>query len=219
MSVGRLPAKSALMTLTPLFITHLYSASLTDEAGWQALNTDLEAACMQVGEDDEAGQAWCENNGYDGYTSYASLNDLETRATAFATLKDKLDAHAAQFAEEAMLDLKGARLVMDSFWINILNPYAAHSGHIHPHSVLSGTYYVKTPEGAGALKLEDPRLPLMMNAPAPLKQAPESQQQFVYRQPQPGQIMMWESWLRHEVTANHGEDLRISISFNYSLAD
>ncbi|ACT58145.1 TIGR02466 family protein [Hirschia baltica] len=205
------------MSIQSLFITQLLRDSLTQDKDWAELNQDLETACLQIAEDDEAGQKWCDENGYDGYTSYASLNDLPDRASAFATLKAKLDAKADEFAKASHMDIGCAKWEMDSFWINILNPLAAHSGHIHPHSVISGTYYVKTPEGAGALKLEDPRLAMMMNAPAIAKDAPLSAKRFVYEKPEPGTVMMWESWLRHEVTANMGEDLRISISFNYSL--
>ena len=205
------------MPVSHLFATQFLRDSLTDEAGWGELNSDLETACLAIAEDDEAGQDWCENNGYDGYTSYASLNDLEIRAPAFATLKSLLSARANGFAKELCWDIGDARLAMDSYWINILNPLAAHSSHIHPNSVISGTYYVAVPPGAGALKIEDPRLQLMMNAPPMRKSAPEAMQRFIYQRPEPGAFMMWESWLRHEVTANMGEDLRISISFNFSL--
>jgi len=205
------------MSIQPLFPTLLLRNSYSDAAGWEEVNADLEATCLQIAEDDDAGEAWCEENGYDGYTSYASLNDLEQRATAFEQLKAKLDASANEFAEAAHMDLSGAKLEMDSFWINILNPLASHSGHIHPNSVISGTYYVNVPEGAGRLKLEDPRLPFMMNAPKVAQAAPKEMQRFVYQKPEAGTVMMWESWLRHEVTPNQSEDLRISISFNYSL--
>ena len=205
------------MPVSELFVTRFMRDSLTALPDWQELNTELEQACLSIAEDDEAGREWCEQNGYDGYTSYASLDDLHTRAPAFARLKTLLEAHAGAYAEELYWNLRGASLVMDSFWINVLNPLAAHSGHIHPNSVLSGTYYVAIPEGAGALKLEDPRLPFMMNAPPLRKDAPQSMQRFLYQKPEPGTFMLWESWLRHEVTPNLGEDLRISLSFNFSL--
>jgi uncharacterized protein (TIGR02466 family) len=81
--------------------------------------------------------------------------------------------------------------------------------------VISGTCYVAVPPGAGALRLEDPRLPLMMAAPPRRAEAEESRRAFVYLQPEPGTVLMWESWLRHEVTPNAGKAERISISFNY----
>jgi uncharacterized protein (TIGR02466 family) len=82
--------------------------------------------------------------------------------------------------------------------------------------VISGTVYVATPKGSSALKLEDPRLPLMMAAPPRRADAPQAMQPFVYLQPQAGTVLMWESWLRHEVPANAARAERISISFNYS---
>ena len=204
------------MTPRPLFVTPLYEASLSGEKGFEAFVDDLHDACIAVAEDDEAGQAWAEKKGYPGYTSYASLDDLAQRDSLFADLKKKLDKHAAAFAKDLCFDLAGGKLVMDSFWINILDPGGQHSGHIHPHSVISGTVYVTIPPGASALKFEDPRLPMMMAAPTRQADAPETLQPFVYVQPAPGSILMWESWLRHEVTPNLAEEQRISLSFNYA---
>ena len=168
-----------------------------------------------LAEEDAAGRAWCKAHGYGGYTSYASLADLPTRATVFADLKRKLDRHARGFAQDLAFDLGRGRLAMDSLWVNVLKPGAAHSGHIHPHSVISGTFYVRVPRGASSLRVEDPRLPLMMAAPPRRTDAPEGQQSFVHLHPEPGTVLMWESWLRHEVPANAARSERISVSFNY----
>ena len=201
--------------LHPLFVTRLYQASLAEDRGFAAFNADLEDACRMLAAEDRAGRAWCKENGYGGYTSYASLNDLPTRATAFGALKTKLDRRAAAFTQALAFDLGAGRLRLDSLWVNLLKPGAAHSGHIHPHSVISGVVYVAVPPGASALKLEDPRLPLMMAAPPRRPDAPEDLRSFVYLAPEPGTVLMWESWLRHEVPANLSKSERISISFNY----
>ena len=203
------------MALRSLFVTQLYEASLDGERGFAAFNAELEGACRMLAAEDTAGRAWCRREGYGGYTSYASLDDLPKRATVFAQLKSKLDRHAAAFAESLAFDLGAGRLTLDSLWVNVLKPGAAHTGHIHPHSVLSGTVYVTIPPGAGALKLEDPRLPLMMAAPPRRPDAAEDARTFVYVTPQAGTVLMWESWLRHEVAPHRGKSERISISFNY----
>jgi len=199
----------------PLFVTQVYEASLAGDRGFAAFNAELAQACHMLAAEDAAGRAWCRREGYGGYTSYASLDDLPRRATVFGQLKARLDRHAAAFADGLELDLGATRLKLDSLWVNILKAGAAHSGHIHPHSVLSGTVYVAVPPGAGALKLEDPRLPLMMAAPPRRADAAETAKSFVYLTPQAGSVLMWESWLRHEVTPNRGKGERISISFNY----
>jgi uncharacterized protein (TIGR02466 family) len=199
-----------------LFATRLYESSLAEERGFEAFNSDLAQACAMVAAEDAAGQAWCKAHGYGGYTSYASLDDLPTRASAFGALKTRLDRHAARFGRALAFDLGGGRLKLDSLWVNVLKPGAAHSGHIHPHSVLSGVVYVAVPPGSGALRLEDPRLPMMMAAPRREAAAPEDLRTFVTLPPAVGRLYMWESWLRHEVLPGTAKSPRIGLSFNYA---
>ena len=203
------------MTLRPLFVTPVYEASLTTDRNFEDFNGEIFAACRSLSEEDASGRAWCREHAYGGYTSYASLDDLPRRMSVFGELKTRLDRHARTFAEQLAFDLGAGRLRLDSLWVNILKPGAAHSGHIHPHSVISGTYYVDTPAGASALRLEDPRLPMMMAAPPRRADAPQDAQAFVYLQPAAGTLYLWESWLRHEVPANRAKTPRVSISFNY----
>ena len=200
--------------ISSLFVTRLYHAPLSEHG--PAIDPDeMEASCYAIAEEDEAGQTWCEENGYPGYTSYASLTDLPWRSPVFADLVKALDAHVAAFAEDLAFDLDGRSLTLEDLWINILPEGGTHSSHIHPHSVVSGTTYVAMPDGASALKLEDPRSSRMMAAPARVKDAPESLRPFIYMAPAVGDVLLWESWLRHEVPMNMSEDDRISVSFNY----
>ena len=71
------------------------------------------------------------------------------------------------------------------------------------------------PDGASALKLEDPRSARMMAAPARRKDARDELRSFAYVSPAVGEVLLWESWLRHEVPMNMAEGERISMSFNY----
>lgn len=201
--------------ISSLFVTRLYRARLNGLARKKVDYEELRAECEAIAEADEAGQAWCEANGYPGYTSYSSLNDLAWRSPVFGDLEKALDKHVAAFCADLGFDLGGRKLKCNSFWINILPEGGTHSSHIHPHSVISGTTYVAMPEGTSALKLEDPRLAMMMLAPVPLKDAPQELQRFVYVKPSVGEVLLWESWLRHEVPMNMAEEERISVSFNY----
>jgi uncharacterized protein (TIGR02466 family) len=200
--------------ISSLFVTRLYHGNLHEAAPHLDL-AELEQSCLVIAEDDEAGQTWCEENGYPGYTSYASLTDLPWRFPIFADLVKILDHHVAEFVKDLEFDLDGRALVLENLWINILPEGGTHSSHIHPHSVISGTTYVAMPEGASALKLEDPRLSRMMAAPTRAKTARAELQPFIYVKPNVGDVLLWESWLRHEVPMNMAEDERISVSFNY----
>ena len=196
-----------------LFATRLYHAKLGN------LDADeLVASCFSIAGDDEAGHDWCEEQGFAGYTSYASLSDLPWRFPIFADMVKALDTHVKAFAEDCAFDLGDRALVLEDIWINILPEGGIHTAHIHPHSVISGTTYVAMPEGTSALKLEDPRLAMMMAAPPRAKDAREELKQFIYVQPEVGDVLLWESWLRHEVPMNDAEEDRVSVSFNYKWA-
>ncbi|KQS56552.1 hypothetical protein ASG17_06440 [Brevundimonas sp. Leaf363] len=203
------------MMLRPLFVTQVYEASLADGRGFAAFNQALADACRMLAVEDGAGRAWCKANSYRGYTSYGSLTDLPHRLPEFAELKKHLDRHAAAYASALKFQM-ARKPRLDTLWVNILKPGGGHTGHIHPHAVLSGTVYVDVPDGASALKLEDPRLPMMMARPSVAAEAGEAEKPFVYLAPRAGTVLMWESWLRHEVPTNGAKSDRISISFNYA---
>jgi len=197
-----------------LFATRLYRAALS-ELGKPVDPAELEQSCLVIADDDEAGQDWCEANGYAGYTSYASLTDLAWRFPIFKDLAKVLDKHVAAFVKDLAFDLGDKKIKMDSIWINILPEGGIHTAHIHPHSVISGTTYVAMPKDTSAIKFEDPRLAMMMAAPGRTTDARNELRQFIYVQPDVGDVLLWESWLRHEVPMNLAEEERISVSFNY----
>jgi uncharacterized protein (TIGR02466 family) len=198
------------MTSRSLFATLFYEAPLDDDR----LLEELDHSCRTLAADDRAGRRWAKAHGYRGYTSYASLDDLPQRDPVFADLVRRLNRHVATFAKDCAFDLTRP-LKLDSLWVNVMKRGGTHSGHIHPHSIVSGTIYVAVPTGSGALKLEDPRLPMLMAAPTRRPDAPAALQPFVYAEPRPGSVFLWESWLRHEVMPSDAREERISISFNY----
>lgn len=193
-----------------LFATKVYRTML-DEPAPQA----VAHACRTIADQDKAGRVWSKAHAYRGYTSYASLADLPERMPEFAELKRNLDRHVQSFAGDVALDLGRKRLKLDNMWINILAPGGVHTGHIHPHSVISGTFYADVPPGAGAIQYEDPRLGLMMAAPMRRADAARDLKPFVSVATGNGDLLLWESWLRHEVPMNQAAADRISVSFNY----
>ena len=186
-----------------LFATQLYEAEIADGR----LLNELARSIRALAQDDRAGCNWSKEHRYAGYTSYASLNDLPRRDPAFTELGKLLSRHATEFARAGEFNL-ARKPKLDSLWVNLLKSGGHHSGHIHPHSIVSGTLYVEVPAGSGAIRFEDPRLPLMMAAP-------QRSDSFFKVEPRPGLLLMWESWLRHEVLPGTGKGERLSISFNF----
>ena len=200
------------MTIRNLFASPLYQATIGDPA----LLADLAHSIRTLATDDGAGRRWSRDHGYRGYTSYASLDDLPTRDPSIAALKRLVDRHAATFAHELAFDLGRGKPRLDSLWVNLLKPGGHHSAHLHPHSFLSGTFYVEVPPASGAIRFEDPRLSMLMAAPMRRDDAPDERRNFVDVEPAPGMLLMWESFLRHEVRPHAGKGERLSVSFNYA---
>jgi uncharacterized protein (TIGR02466 family) len=193
-----------------LFVTKLYEAEITAD-----LLDELAHSIRTLAEDDRAGRRWSQEHRYAGYTSYASLNDLPRRDPAIGELARQLTKHAAKFSNDCAFELS-RKPKLDSLWVNLLRGPGHHSAHIHPHSIISGTLYVEVPTGSGSIRFEDPRLPMMMAAPTRKPDAPGDLQSFVTVEPRPGLLLLWESWLRHEVLPGTGRGERLSISVNFA---
>ena len=199
------------MAIRPLFVTNLYQAEIADPDLLDELGHSIRTLAI----DDRAGIGWSRDHHYPGYTSYASLDDLPRRDAALGDLAKLLGKHAAAFAAGCAFDL-ARKPKLDSLWVNLLNAGGYHSAHIHPHSIISGTFYVEAPPGAGAIRFEDPRLPMMMAAPQRRADAPETLRSFVTIKPEAGMLLLWESFLRHEVLPGKAKAERLSISFNFA---
>ncbi len=171
--------------------------------------------CLKVREQDREGRRWCRKNYPGGYTSYSSIPQLHRMFSTFGALQKKLDPHVRAFARRADMDLQGGRLEMTDCWVNIMPRGATHSLHLHPLSVISGTYYVRAPGGCSQIRFEDPRLANFMGSPPRRDGARAGNRQHVYYEVRAGRAILFESWLRHEVGPNLVDAERISVSFNY----
>ena len=198
-----------------LFPTRIYESRLARD-GARALNARLLRECRQLRNDDAAGRRWSKAHYRGGYTSYSSAHRMHRLSPTFAALARALDPHVARFARALEFDLTGRELAMTDCWVNIMGQGAAHGLHLHPLSSISGTYYVAMPRGAPGLKFEDPRMERFMAAPPRAANATRANRSWVSLPARAGQVLLFESWLRHEVAANPSPVERISVSFNYS---
>ena len=202
------------MPVESLFPTLIYSAPLARRV--PGLNARLLRECLQLREDDAAGRRWSARRYPGGFTSYGSVHRLHEISPTFDDLRVKLDGHVRRYARALQLDLSGRRLAMTDCWVNIMPHQVTHGLHVHPLSTISGTYYVRTPARCSPLKFEDPRLAGYMAAPPRRPQARRAMQPWVSVPARAGRVVLFESWLRHEVPPNPSAGERISISFNYN---
>lgn len=197
------------------FPTLVYTAAL-QRSGAAAFNRQLLREIARLCSDDVAGRRWSVRNYPGGYTSYASLSRLHQISPTFATLERRLMRHVLAYARELEFDLEDRKLSMTDCWVNVMPKHVVHGSHLHPLSTISGTYYVQTPPGCAGLKLEDPRLDRFMAAPPRRRDARPERRPWITIPAQAGRLVMFESWLRHEVVANTRAAERVSVSFNFN---
>jgi uncharacterized protein (TIGR02466 family) len=198
-----------------LFPTQVYKAQL-GARHVRALNLRLLRECRQLRADDAHGRRWSARNYAGGYTSYSSAHRLHQLSPTFAALARSLDRHVARFAQRLDFDLRARQLVMTDCWVNIMAAGAAHPWHLHPLASISGTYYVQVPRGAPGIRFEDPRLERFMAAPPRRAAARRTNRSWIALAARAGQVVLFESWLRHEVSPYARAAERVSVSFNYN---
>ena len=106
--------------------------------------------------------------------------------------------------------------VLGNMWANINPPGSMNMPHVHPNSLFSGVYYVKSQPKSGKFKIIDPRPGVQLNMPV---RKPGNPGRDMWRdatlEPVVGRIIMFPAWLWHSVEENKSDDIRISVSFNF----
>lgn len=111
-------------------------------------------------------------------------------------------------------------------WANINRAGNSNNVHTHPGAYWSGCYYVHIDRDSpnadtnGQFEVLDPR------GPVPMMYAPHLAMRIKgcltaglseFHPPQPGEMILFPSWLEHAVTPYTGPGTRISVAFNFSL--
>lgn len=201
------------MKVTSLFPIQIAFGSLPGIS--RATLRGLKSDCLTLSLTDSAGIQWSTLNYVNGYTSYGSIDQLQTFSTDFEILTKALRKQAVSYTKALGWNLKS--LEMTDCWANVMSHEGYHTSHIHPGSLISGTFYVTCPKGSGGLRLEDPNLTARMVEPVDsgISNEHRKSRQWLF-QPKAGQFIFFPSWLRHEVLpCKNTLQPRISISFNF----
>ncbi len=199
-----------------VFPSYIYQAKLGSKAS--RLNKDFVKEIAALEKMDDAGRKWSRENYGNGYSSYSSQCLLHKTSPNFGELERLLWPHVKKFVKQLKWDLGRRELLMTTCWANSMGNGTHHTMHTHPMCVLSGVYYVNIPKGSSPLKLEDPRMGLLMASPPRKDSAPPSEKNYLQIAPHAGQFVLFESWMRHEVPPHRGNPRRLSISFNFELS-
>jgi uncharacterized protein (TIGR02466 family) len=184
----------------------------------QALNVELRTAIVERQEAHSGTQ-------HSNLGGWQSSWDMERWGGAPAI---KLLAFGRNTANRVTTDREGKPVAIvwrANMWANVNRSGHANEFHSHPGSFWSGVYYVDDggiaddPSLGGELEFMDPR------GPGPAMYAPQlafgaaglsvGANEMV--RPRAGRLVMFPSWLLHQVRPYKGNAERISIAFNLSL--
>jgi uncharacterized protein (TIGR02466 family) len=201
-----------------VFESSIYVKSLYPKAN-KSWNKEYLKEIEQIKQVDEEGQTWSQKYYWGGYTSYSSASQsfdkLHRFSSTFEKLEKKIRPHVKKFAQNLYWDVNLEDLRISTFWVNVMPQGTTHSFHHHPLSVISGTFYIQVPKNSSGIQFEDPRFGLMMACPPRKSKAPDGIRPHLLVKPEPGELILFESWMKHQVPPNPSEKDRISVSFNY----
>lgn len=194
MSIPLPPAKSA-----DLFATRVWQFDLTHLSpkldGWKHL---LEMRRAAEGE----GRGRSTRNGWSGpKTLFADAELLPLRQACEAAFMTVL----------AEMKIPAQLLFRMEAWGNINDPGGYNLAHIHREAMLSGTFYLEVPDGAGSITFHDPRLGAKFSRP--YGRGVNAWIETTIR-PTPGTLIIFPHWLEHSVAPNTSEHARYSIAMN-----
>lgn len=153
-----------------------------------------------------------------GYTSFFNDPTEYAKDSDLAKLHSMICESTEQLAQQQGVDTAIYKCVVIDMWLNRMGVGAAHEKHVHPSSHYSGTMYVNGDEGSGAIRFHSPVGMMWRYCPLPVAEDGNCMTCiYVTHDPTPGKMLIWNSWLEHEVMPNNSTVPRDSISFNVRL--
>ena len=192
------------MAVRSLFPTLLYDAEIADPALLDALAHSIRS----LARDDAAGIGWSRDKGYRGYTSYASLERPSPPRPGLRRSGQAAGAPRRQVRRGRRLQPKAQAAARQPVGQSVEKRWTSQWAHPSPCHHFRD-FLRRGPAGLG-------RHPLRGPAPAADDGRAAARRHVRHRPAGPGLLLLWESWLRHEVLAGTGKGERLSISFNFA---
>ena len=170
------------------------------------LNQYLEQKIIQWSQTDPKGHKRTNVNGWHSKTDMNQKEEYNPLTIELFNMQEEI------YQKEHL----NRKPVLGNMWANVNYPGGYNRPHLHPNSLFSGVYWIKTPVKSGNLMIYDPRPGIHTTMPG-RKEGPLPHQFWreIHYTPRAGTIVMFPAWLWHEVRPNESNDTRISVSFNF----
>jgi len=183
---------------TPVYIKNLPNAV--------QLNQYLEQQILKWKQNDPKGKPRTNVNGWHSTTDMNKKQEYNVLTQELFTMQEEI------FAKEHLTP----NPVLGNMWANVNYPGGYNRPHLHPNSLFSGVYWIKTPVKSGHLILYEPRAGAQCTMPNRKEgKLPPELWRDIHYEPVAGRCVMFPAWLWHEVRINESNETRISVSFNF----
>ena len=203
---GQMSVERATETLFPTVIQISQLSNATD------FNQDLMQKVAKLRKETPNGRP-------DSWTSsvYTTLNTADQLhlMPEFAELASAIMDEANSFADTLSLAHNQYPLRIKDCWVNIYGSKDGQEMHLHTNSVISGSYYLKVPQGGSGIVLHSPFTDNMFEPPLAGVNALNSGAAEL--PVEEGMFVLFRSWLKHSVRPSPVKKNRISISFNLMM--
>lgn len=147
----------------------------------------------------------------DVYTTLTNNNRLHERP-GFHDFDLLMRQGFMQFGHAMGYDFTIESLEITQCWVNIYNFGMSQEIHHHPNNIMTGVYYLQAPANCSEILFHSHFADVMIRPDVCEDNALNNPIASLH--PKPGDLIFFDSWLRHSVPANNIEGERISLSFN-----
>ena len=148
------------------------------------------------------------------YTTAGNRNQLMNEPS-FSELTDFVAAELEVFASINCIDKNNKDLFVDNMWINKFKFKDSMDQHCHPNSLFTGVYFVKVPYDSGLLAFDSPSSEQMITPP--IKESNQYNMRQAGFKMSEGDLIIFNSHLKHRVLLHNADEERISIGFTCTL--
>ena len=144
-----------------------------------------------------------------GNGNYRSDDSYLLRQEKLKNIKNFLGESVNKFTTDVLQSKQ--RLIITQCWANRNPKGSRHHEHVHPNSIISGVMYFQINEKLPPIQFAKTNQDAMKLDPEKYNHVNSESFMLPCK---PGELILFPSSLKHSVPINHGDEDRISISFN-----
>ena len=160
--------------------------------------------------------------GVSGFTTYFDQTAQEKIKEAIPDLLNFIKESAVVFLNEIGYDLSNYSVYVGSAWFSEMRENSSHAFHMHSAlgnktTVLSGTYYLSTPENCSPITFSRSEGEYFNQVALPVAKENSFARKFYSYQPNAGDLVLFLAETFHGVLANKSKVSRNTLSFNVNV--